>query len=265
MVMPELPEVEMFRRYAVSTSLHKRIKEIEAPRGSILIDATMSELREALLDREIISAGRHGKYLFLGTSNNKYLTLHFGMTGSLRYFKLPESAPSHDRFRISFVDGYHLSLNDPRLLGRVRLADSVERFVARHHLGPDALSITYEDFRRTVGERRGMVKAALMNQKIVAGIGNLYSDEILFQSRIHPKSQIGKLTEQDMYEMYQCIRSVLSASIDCRTNFACLPDSFLLPHRRKGAECPGIEGRVAAEKIAGRTSYFCPRVQKLRS
>ena len=109
---------------------------------------------------------------------------------------------------------------------------------------------------------RGAVKSALMDQHKLAGIGNIYSDEILFQSRIDPRTDVRKLDRKDLEAMYRNMRKVLKASITAKAELSELPDDFLLRYRKKGAACPDCSGRMGTITIGGRTAYYCPMCQE---
>jgi len=188
--MPELPDLEVARRYVNATSLHQRIRSVEVRSEKILGEASASELGNALKGHSFDSTRRHGKNLFLGLNDGSWLYVHFGMTGRLKYFEDPAKDPPHDRFLVSFEDGYHLAFDDARMFGKVDLVEDPEEFIEDKKLGPDALALDAASFRERLERRRGGVKAALMNQQVVAGIGNIYSDEILFQVRLHPRTDI---------------------------------------------------------------------------
>lgn len=187
--------------------------------------------------------------------------LHFGMTGWLKYFKDLKDDTPHDRFRLNFENGFHLAYDCQRLLGRVDLTGSPEELIGEEGLGPDSLSLDLFAFKVRLEGRGGAIKSALMNQKVIAGIGNIYADEILFQAAIHPKKSAGELGEGALKNLYEKTKEVLEAAIECGADPGELPGSFLLGHRGEGAECPGCGGEVEKIKVSGRTGYYCPGCQ----
>lgn len=259
--MPELPDLEVARRYVNATSLHQKITSVEVRDERVLGDVTTHRLRSALRGRGFDSVRRHGKNLFLGLDDGGWLYVHFGMTGSLRYFKDANEDPKHDRFLVSFRNGYHLALDDSRMFGRVDLLKDPDEFVRNKKLGPDPLDTDAASFRERFEGRRGSVKAALMNQQIVAGIGNIYSDEILFQARLHPRTDVARLDGETLEGMHEQTLRVLHAAIERGADPNKLPESFLLPHRREGEECPRGNGGIRKITAAGRTAYYCPACQ----
>jgi len=259
--MPELPDVEVFRRYISSTSLHQKIESVEVKSDKILGGVSARQLQSALKRRTFKSTRRHGKNLFVGLDGGGWLLIHFGMTGDLEYFEDLDQDPAHDRFLISFDNGYHLAFDDQRMFGKVDLIEDLEEFVRRKKLGPDLLELDPASFRERFEGRMGSVKAALMNQQLVAGVGNIYSDEILFQARLHPETRIEQLDDATLEKLFEETRRVLETAIERGAYPQELPDYFLLSHRREGEKCPRGNGEIRKLKAAGRTAYYCPACQ----
>jgi formamidopyrimidine-DNA glycosylase len=259
--MPELPDVEVFRRYLSSTSLHQKIESVEVKSDKILGGVSARQLQSALKGRTFESTRRHGKNLFVGLDGGGWLLMHFGMTGDLEYFEDLDQDPPHDRFLISFDNGYHLAFDDQRMFGKVDLIEDLEEFVRRKKLGPDLLELDPASFRERFEGRKGSVKAALMNQQLVAGVGNIYSDEILFQARLHPETRIEQLDDATLEKLFEETRRVLETAIERGAYPQELPDNFLLSHRREGEKCPRGNGEIRKLKAAGRIAYYCPACQ----
>ena len=188
--MPELPEVEIFKRYLDATSLHQRIDDVDVRNTYILKETSARELARGLKGRRFESSRRHGKHLFVRADGELWLRLHFGMTGSLQYFKNDEQAPRYARVLFVFSNNHRLAFDDQRQFGEIGLLKDIDEFLKEHALGPDALKIDLREFRKILGKRRGAVKSVLLNQRIIAGIGNIYADEILFRVRMHPATEI---------------------------------------------------------------------------
>jgi formamidopyrimidine-DNA glycosylase len=258
--VPELPDLEIFKRYVDSTSLHQDIEKIEVKDGRVL-GVSAGGLKRALEGRRFESTRRHGKHLFVELDDGGWLLLHFGMTGGLKYYKDADEEPNHTRVLFYFTNGYHLAFDDQRLFGKVDLIGDPDDFIAEKELGLDPLDLDFPTFRERLEGRRGEVKATLMNQRIFAGIGNIYSDEILFQVRLHPRKGVGRLDRDTIQELHEQTQRVLHAGIDHGANPGDLPDSFLLPHRQEGADCPRGNGEIQKTKAAGRTAYYCPACQ----
>ena len=260
--MPELPEVEVFKRYLEATALHKTIAKVTVKSTQILENITKETLQTKLAKKKFAACQRHGKYLFASVNEEFWLVMHFGMTGNLKYFKAKEEEPTHDRFLVSFQNGYHLAFDNQRKFGKITTTPNVEAFVKKKKLGPDALEVKFEAFRQGLGKSRGSAKYTLMNQRVVAGIGNIYSDEILFQTGVHPKTKIRKLKADTLKQLYSNMRQILKTTIRNQANLAKLPKNYLLHHRSQGGKCPKCGGKIETLKVSGRTAYFCPRCQK---
>lgn len=259
--MPELPDLEVAREYVNATSLRQTITSAEVGDERILGDVSARGLHDALAGRSFESVRRHGKNLFVGMDDGGWMYLHFGMTGRLRYYRDPEQAPSYARFLVSFENGYHLALDDARMFGKVDLVPDPDEFVRNKKLGPDPFFLDAASFRERFEGRRGGIKAALMNQHVVAGIGNIYSDEILFQVRVHPRTAVTHLGGAALEELYAQTLRVLKTAVERRADPDELPDPFLLSHRREGERCPRGNGDIRKTAAAGRTAYFCPTCQ----
>ncbi|MCF7892349.1 MAG: hypothetical protein K9L96_05185 [Candidatus Omnitrophica bacterium] len=259
--MPELPDVEIFRRYLNRKALNKKIKDVDI-KNSKIISAAKTKYVKALRNKKINSSKRYGKYLFaeLGKKNN--LMFHFGMTGFLKYFKNLEAEPQHGRFLIKFYNGYYLAWNNQRLLGEVKLVDSIKGFIEKKNLGPDALGLNLPLFEKLIGGKTGSIKSALMKQELIAGVGNIYSDEILYQAKINPASNCKKLKNKDIESLFENLKKVLKEAIKYKADPDKMPDSWLLTHRSKEGRCGRCGKGIKHQKISGRTSYFCPRCQK---
>ncbi len=261
--MPELPDVEVYRRYLGSTSLHKRIATVQVRSNKILGNLSPRKLRAALIGREFQSTARHGKQLFAQLDSNMWLALHFGMTGYLMYFKNVDKEPVYDRLLIGFVNGFHLGYYSQRLLGKVELVDNLGSVIAAKHLGPDALDPKFDfpAFKRVMARRKGIAKTALMNQHIIAGIGNIYADEILFQARVHPQARVNELDETALKTLLQKMKAVLRTAIACGADPARFPRNYLIPQRYKGGRCPRCGADLGRIKIGARGAYFCLHCQ----
>lgn len=266
--MPELPDVEIFRRYFDSTALHQKIIDIEFDTAAerILEDISLEQLKNELIDHQFEETRRHGKYFFVRLDNQNWLMLHFGMTGYFQYYKNEEEKPSHARLIVDFANDYHLAFSNTRKLGKVNVMDHYETYISEKGLGPDVMSddFDFESFKDVLAGRRGMIKSALMNQEIMAGIGNIYSDEILFQAKIHPKTSVNNLTEKDLNQMFDATKEVMKTAIDKKVDTRQFPNSYIIPHRDEGEPCPNCHGEVKNIKVSGRSGYYCPNCQEKR-
>jgi formamidopyrimidine-DNA glycosylase len=213
------------------------------------------------------STRRHGKHLFVRVSGDGWLRLHFGMTGEVRYFKDHGDAPEHTRLRLDFGGGYTLAYRNTRKLGEIGLVDDPDEFVREQGLGPDALSddLGLRRFRELLENRRGTLKGTLMNQEVLAGIGNVYADEILFRAGLHPEARADRLRDDSVKKVHRSMRAVLKAAIDARVEAERFPRSFLLPDREEGAPCPRCGRGLRKTEVSGRATYYCPRDQRRKT
>jgi formamidopyrimidine-DNA glycosylase len=260
--MPELPDVEIFKRYLDRTSLHQRITGVEVRDAYVLKRVSARELARRLKSRRFEKTHRHGKHLFVRAGDELWLRLHFGMTGSLEYLKRDEQTPKTARVLFNFANNDRLAFDDQRKFGEIELIEDVDEFLQRRGLGPDARNIRFSKFKEIFEKRRASVKAILLNQKLIAGIGNLYADEILFRVRIHPATQASALNEKIVGKLFRATCSVLKTAIEAKADADRLPKSWLLPHRGKGGKCPRCGHNLKSATIAGRTTWFCARCQK---
>ena len=260
--MPELPEVETFKRYLDSTSLHQRITNVEVRDAYVLKHISARGLARRLKGRRFESSHRHGKHLFVRSGDELWLRLHFGMTGWLQYLKRDEETPNTARVLFRFVNNRRLAFDDQRKFGEIELIQDLDEFLQTRGIGPDALEISLSQFKAVLGKHRGAVKAILLNQQLIAGIGNLYADEILFRARMHPGTDAGRLSDKDLSRLFRAMCHVLEKAIALKTDFNRLPKSWLLTHRGKAGRCPHCGRALKSATIGGRTSWFCAHCQK---
>ena len=260
--MPELPDVETFKRYFDATSLHQRIIGVDVRSAYVLKGISARELARRLKARCFESSCRHGKHLFVRADGDLWLRLHFGMTGSLQYLKHQEQAPSHTRVLFMFEKHYCLAFEDQRKFGEIGLIKDVNEFLKKRVLGPDALDISRSQFKEIFIKHRGAVKTILLNQNLIAGVGNIYADEILFRVRVHPATQISSLSGKTVMKLFRATRYILKRAIAAKADADLLPKSWLLPHRGKGGKCPRCGRELKSATIGGRTAWFCAHCQK---
>jgi formamidopyrimidine-DNA glycosylase len=261
-IMPELPEVEQARRYLEENALNRRIRAVEVLDGGVLRDISTEEFRKNVAGHMMVDAGRQGKQLFLGLDDRSFLTIHLGMTGDLVMADVP--TPRYARIIFRFEDGTSLYYTDQRKFGAIGIVGSLDQFVSEHALGPDALCIDRSDFVERVSGHKKAIKSVLLDQSVLAGIGNLYADEVLFQARLHPLTRADSISLRKLGELYQQVGNVLRCSIAVSSDFSALPDRYLLKVRKEGAACPRGNGRLAMVKVGGRTAIYCPVCQQLR-
>ncbi|GHA43706.1 formamidopyrimidine-DNA glycosylase [Salinimicrobium marinum] len=261
--MPELPEIALSKKYIDSTSLHDKIVKVEFPQKSLLHNPE-KDFHNALMGKKFRETRQLGKYLFLKIEEGSWLVFHFGMTGKLEYYSNQE-APKYTHMIISFDNDYHLAFVCRRKLGKIYLAAGVEEFREEKSFGKDALDLTREEFVELLQQKKGSIKGAITDQHVISGIGNVYADEILYQCEIHPKTKTEKLSEKERETLYRETQTVLKTAINNEGRRSQLPENYLTPHRKEGADCPKCSGKVEMIKVSGRSTYFCPDCQKEKS
>jgi formamidopyrimidine-DNA glycosylase len=276
--MPELPEVETVRRQLAPLVEGMTLARMEIldPRWSRPLSP--EELTAALVGRRIESLGRRGKYLLWSFEGDVHLAQHLRMTGVLLYE--PEPEPPHTRVRMELEPpqggrSRRLVIVDARRFGTAELllgSDAVEEFFsARLGLEPFAERFTAEHLRGLARGRTAPIKALLLDQRKIAGIGNIYADEALFRARIHPLRQAGKLSRAQYAALREGIIDALTAGIDARgatiDDFrhpdgvsGSFQDRFLV-HLREGEPCGECGGAVVKMVVAGRGTYVCEKCQ----
>jgi len=258
--MPELPDVEVYKQYLDATALRQRIADAHVHAPKLLGATSARELKDALAHRQLVGSRRHGKWLFAQTDAEPWLVLHFGMTGALEYYDQgPE--PRHAIMTLDFENGAHLTFVDRRRLGTIDLTDDPDDFLAARGVGPDALQLDWPRFKTLLASRRGGIKSALMDQSLLAGLGNVYTDEVLFQADTHPLTPVTELDDARRKHLFDKISEVLTAAVDADAERKHMPRDYLLPHRRDGATCPRCGGTVRQISVNGRSTYYCERHQ----
>ena len=273
--MPELPEVEIARRLIADRALHRRIVDVGDSDGYVVRPHPPGELRNALTGRSLTAAHRRGKTIWLETSGpggvatpgGPELGVHLGMSGRIvvtrpdgslaeggdpRYGGRADK-PGWSRFTITFADGGSLALVDPRRLGRVWLSPDIGA------LGPDAGHVTPAQFRALITKGRTAVKARLLDQSKIAGIGNLLADEILWQARVPPLTPTGSLSAAQVSRLYRALTSVLeSASAEGGAH-----TGGVIAARHPGGTCPRDGAPMVHGTVGGRSTWWCSREQAL--
>jgi formamidopyrimidine-DNA glycosylase len=270
--VPELPEVESYRRFFERHALDRAIASVDCRDRLVVGTLGRADLDRALPGRAFRSTRRHGKYLFAEAVGGKrrgeepvWVVFHFGMTGSFESLSSGEPDPPFTRVLFRFRDAGALAFVCPRRFGRVAWIRRPEDLIASKRLGPDPLDPTFDSgiLRRALGTRRGAIKAQLLDQTAVAGIGNLYADEALFQSGIHPRASATALRPSEWQRLRRALDRVLRTAVRATDAPRRFPRSWLFERRRAGERCPRCGGRLASAVVGGRTTYFCPRHQRL--
>lgn len=252
--------MEGFRRHLARHAQGHRIERVDAPDRRLLRNRSPQAFGRALSGERFERPRRHGKWLFAPVGDVELL-LHFGMTGLLRWAASERPRDRHDRVIFVCDDG-ELRYNDMRRFGGVWLArDEDERVAVTGPLGPDAAALDRERFEELLAGRRGGVKAALMDQRLIAGIGNLLSDEILWRACIHPSTPLSTLDQRRRERLYEGLRTAVSESL----RYGRIPhgERWLTAVRDdRDARCPRCGTHLRRSTIAGRTACWCPRCQR---
>ena len=255
--MPELPEVHNFKLYFDAAAVGQTIASVTVNDDYILRNLPGPAFADALTGRRIESTLRRGKYLFARLDNGHDLLLHFGMTGDLNLYQDPTDAKKFERFVLHFTDGNHLGFIDPRKFARILYLTDRDAYIEEINLGPDALDLTEEDWLAALAKRKTTIKSVLLNQSILAGIGNLYADEICYRCRLNPAARVDRLSEVRLREVYRVTKEVMVYATDNPPYYKQYPENwFWHVWREEGKPGPEGVGEVKVGKVAGRTTYW---------
>ena len=288
--MPELPEVETTVKDLREKILSRKIENVwtDFPK-MIKKPKDFKDFVKEIKRRKIENIRRRGKNILIDLSGNKTLLIHQKLTGHLLLGKwkqknnkwqpppgpLLEKVNTYIHLLFTFDDGQQLALSDLRKFAKAELLNKDELKKELSSLGPEPLdkSFTFENFTGALGRARGKIKQVLMDQTVIAGIGNIYSDEILWRAKVHPFKEISQLSEKELKNIYQAIRKTLPLAIklcgesisDYRTlsGEAGFFDKARKVYRREGEKCRHCGTIIKRIKIGNRSAHFCPNCQLL--
>lgn len=259
--MPELPEVETYRQLAES-ALGRPVSRVRVGDERFVSGTTPAALSDSLIGMRFTAARRIGKLLVLDTADGPSLGVRFGMTGRLAVdgrvgvedlvYASRRNEPAWDRFALVFADGGSLVVSDPRLLGSVTL-DPDEK-----HLGPDALTLSMSELRHALGTSTAPLKARLMDQARIAGVGNLIADEVLWRSSLDPRRPAGSLSTAESRRLHRHLRRTLDDMMERGGSHT----GDLMPERHAGGHCPRDGNELQRDTVGGRTTWWCPQHQR---
>lgn len=260
--MPELAEVEAYRLVA-ERALGRPIEAVQAgDEWFVRRTPGRTALDALLVGSEFTDATRRGKLLVLTTERGTGLGLRFGMTGRLivdgvagvdeLLYSSTRDDPAFDRFGVTFVDGGHLRMSDPRRLGSVELDPSID------DLGPDALTVSKRELAIALAGSTTALKSRLMDQRRLAGVGNLTADEALWRASLSPVRESGSLSSEEATVLAREVRATLRMMIRRGGSHA----GDLMASRVRGGTCPSDGEALRREAVGGRTTYWCPRHQR---
>jgi formamidopyrimidine-DNA glycosylase len=277
--MPELPEVETARRLIADLALGRRIVGVDDADTFVCRPHSPGELRDALTGRMLTAAHRRGKMMWCETSPlagpeprdpdlGPILGIHLGMSGRIVVTARdgwvaeggdppgrdaqPRKA-EWDRFTLEFADGGRLALFDKRRLGRIVLNPDIDA------LGPDAAEITPAQFRAAMSRGTIAVKARLLDQSKIAGVGNLLADEALWRASVSPAARAGQLPREDVDRLYRALRSALRSAIAKGG----VHTGEVIAARHPGGRCPRCGAEMEHGTVGGRSTWWCSREQAL--
>lgn len=259
--MPELPEVQQFTDFWKAATENRKVQQIVAYDDLVVPDEE-AIFNERFVGKVFSQHKRIGKYLLTGTDSGEWMYFHFGMTGDFAVIQTGDEPPRFTRFAVHLSDGTAVAFLCARKLGRAMLIETPDAFIAKKGLGPDAMAVTWEEFQEIFGNARGKIKPALMDQGKIAGIGNIYADEMLYQAGIHPEAVLEKIGPKRLKRLFEAMRRSLEKSITYDTPKSEIPSDFLIHNRKKKGICQQCERPLAFIKMGGRGTYFCSRCQR---
>jgi len=288
--MPELPEVEATVRDLKKKVLGRTFIDVwtDFPK-MIKKPKDFKDFVKEIKRRKIENIRRRGKNILIDLSGNKTLLIHQKLTGHLLLGKwkkknnkwqpppgpLSEKVNTYIHLLFTFDDGQQLALSDLRKFAKSELFNKDELKKELSSLGPEPLdkSFTFENFTGALGRARGKIKQVLMDQTVIAGIGNIYSDEILWQAKVHPFKDVSKLTEEELKKIYQAMKKILGKAIEVKgesiSDFRRISgekggfDPLRKVYRKEGEKCNRCGTIIKRVKLAGRSAHFCPQCQRL--
>ncbi|XP_004486650.1 formamidopyrimidine-DNA glycosylase isoform X2 [Cicer arietinum] len=277
--MPELPEVEAARRAVEENCVGKKItKCIVADDSKVIEGISRSEFEASVVGKTIVAARRKGKNMWLQLDSPPFPSFQFGMAGAIyikgvAVTKYKRSAvndkdewPSkHSKFFIQLNDGLEMSFTDKRRFARVRLLKDPTSVPPISELGPDALfePMTLDDFTERLHKKKTEIKALLLDQSYISGIGNWVADEVLYQARIHPRQTASTLSGEGCSTLHKCIKEVIEYAVEVDADCTRFPLEWLF-HSRWGKKPGKISGKnIDFITAGGRTTAYVPELQKL--
>jgi formamidopyrimidine-DNA glycosylase len=244
--LPELPEAERARQ-TLERVLGRTIAAVDDTDGYVCRPHAPGEIESALVGHRFASAHRRGKFLWLDTEDGPTLGLHLGMAGHIA-LEAPHEKPLWDRFTVEFEDGTRFALRDRRRLGRAVLNPDLD------HVGPDAADVGRAEFRKRFGRSGAPLKARLLDQGVLSGVGNLLADEALWRARMNPRRPANDLSDDEL----DALRRAIRASVRDAVRKGGAHTGRLYPHRARGGRCPRCHAELERATVGGRTTYWCP-------
>ena len=278
--MPELPEVEHARKLVVKYAKNKVIKQVRTNGNDtkVIQGTEPGELGRVLCSRKVKQVHRKGKYLWIELDKKPHVLAHFGMTGSFvvkgvkaaeyKSFHVDEETwpPRFWKVCLVFDDGTELAFLDARRFGRFVVKDDPAGTPPISDLGPDALLAppSVEELRAMLGKRKQAIKAVLLNQQFISGVGNWVADEILYQSKIHPEEKSDSFTKEMTAVLHESMRYVLETAVGVDAESSKFPSHWLFHYRWTGKKASKINNQLQVKfiTVGSRTTAYVPSIQK---
>ena len=269
--MPELPEVETVRNELAPHVIGRRITGLTFEWDGIVKKIPVDDFKKGVIGQEILALDRRGKYLIFSLFSGKYMIIHLKMTGSLLVQNTGEELPRFTRAVIHLDNNTDIVFRDPRKFGVMRLVDDPASIVGK--LGPEPLKddFTIDVFKQRLVNRKAPMKALLCDQNVIAGIGSMYADEVMFDTGIYPLRLPESLSDEEKVHLYEAIRRILWAAIENKgasINTYYRPDGsagtahFEFNAAHRGSQPCNICGTpIERMVVRGRGTYFCPKCQ----
>lgn len=274
--MPELPEVETVCRSLAQELAGRSIAAVRALRWERLIEApSAAELCADLCDRAVLRVERRAKYILIRLDREQTLVIHLRMTGQVLLADPADPIDKHTHIILELDDGRELRFRDPRKFGRWWLLDPPGLAALDGRLGPEPLDplFTPAALRERIGARRMAIKPVLLDQSVVAGVGNIYADEALWRAEIHPLRSAAALSDEEIAALQQAIVAALASGIERRgTSFSDYRDArgqagdnqhHLYAYGRAGKPCARCGAPIERIVVAQRSTHLCPHCQQL--
>lgn len=271
--MPELPEVQTVVDTLADLVLGKEIVDVKVKQADLIAKPSVKEFKSILKGATIDKVRRRGKYIIVELSNGYYMVTHLRMTGRFFYATAESKVDKYDYIFFRFKEGDELRLGSKRRFTRVYLVDDLKEAGSLTKIGPEPLTDDFkvEWFKESLAKRRGNIKSLLLNQRFLAGLGNIYVDEALFLAGIHPLRVASSLEGKEIEKLYRSIRQVLSEGVEHRgtTKWDYVDASgqggnyqnYLRVYDRAGKKCPACDEKIEKIKVGGRGTYYCPKCQ----
>ena len=260
--MPELPEVNTVQKLFDAQVAGQQIISVDVSDDHIIRNLTGDSFTEKLTGQSVTGSYRQGKYLFAQLKTGHVVLLHLGMTGDLVYYDDPVDRPRHERFHWRLSNGQNLGFDDPRKFGRILYLEDLKGYLEEIKLGPDAMRISEQEFLNKMEGRKTRIKVFLLDQSILAGVGNLYADELCYQCKVHPASLISAIPKRKRKELYHKLQEILTFACEHDAYYGVYPENWFWKWREVGTRNPNGRGTVAMTKIGGRSTYFVDGWQK---